>query len=385
MSSNLGRGSWFCSSVLAAKRELSRYSVWVLALLVALVTAFYYVPYNDWRPVWPYFVFELKSNAIGVLYFVPLAYAALRLDVRRCLVTWFVCFIIVLPIVTHYTFSFSSLARNVLLLASPPLVAALVSSELRRRQRERELLMEREREQQRYVDGVLAAQEEERRRIALELHDETIHSLLAAAHCIAVVGKGDGVDRSSAEALESIQKELSRTAVDLRRISYDLRPSMLDNLGLVPALDWLSRRVMDFDGPSVDIQTNGRSYRLSSRTEIAVFRIVQEALNNAVRHSQAEHIDISICFRDVGLEIAIADDGQGISRNQQESESRQQDGIGILGMRFRAAAIGGELTIESTANMGTVVRLIVPARDAPQANEPQFLSSDNVEQILLGG
>ena len=284
-------------------------------MLVALVTAFYYLLYNEWRPVWPYFVFELRNNAVGILYFVPLGYAALRYDVRRCLATWLICLMIVLPVVIQYTFSASSLARNVAFLASPPLVVAVVSSEIRWRQRNRELAVERERERQRYVDGVLAAQEEERRRIALELHDETIHSLLAAAHCIAVIGKGRGVDIPSSEALESLQKELSRIAVDLRRIAYDLRPSMIDNLGLVSALEWLSRRAMEFGGPSVDIQTNLRTCRLSSRMEIAVFRIVQEALNNAVRHSNAEHVEINMCFYDGGLEITVADDGCGIPLN----------------------------------------------------------------------
>ena len=193
----------------------------------------------------------------------------------------------------------------------------------------------------------LAAQEAERLRIARELHDEIGQTLIAVALRAEHAADQSGETRPElSELAETVQHSLE----DVRRISRELRPEALDELGLVHALIALCSRVEEQSGIRVHRRLEGPLPEFSPEIELAIYRIAQEALTNVVRHSNATQVTVSL--RRVGgqLVLSIKDDGQGLPE-------QVDGGAGLTGMRERAMLIGAELAIESAPGAGVEVKL----------------------------
>jgi len=213
------------------------------------------------------------------------------------------------------------------------------------------MLVRLEAERRERSSPVLAAQEEERLRIARELHDEVGQTLTAVALRAEHAAAGAGVaGRELVELAEIVQHSLR----DVRRISRELRPEALDDLGLVNALIALCTRVAGQSGIRVDRRLESSLPELAADTELAVYRIAQEALTNAIRHSRATVVTVTLARLNGGLALTVSDDGGGLPR-------RLVEGAGLTGMRERALLIGAELEIASAA--GVTVSLRVPAGD----------------------
>jgi signal transduction histidine kinase len=195
---------------------------------------------------------------------------------------------------------------------------------------------------------VITAQEEERKRIARELHDETCQSMAALKMKLDAAGLRD----AQAMAAQSLD--------GLHRIIHDLRPTMLDDLGLLPAIRWMAQRVLSPRGIKVRCEFDEPLPRLPVDLEIAAFRAVQEAINNVVRHARAETVLIEVAESHGGLEISLEDDGDGFDVDDVATPSASGRGLGILGMHERMELIGGTATLTSTPGCGTRVRLRVP-------------------------
>lgn len=197
---------------------------------------------------------------------------------------------------------------------------------------------------------VLAAQEGERLRIARELHDEIGQTLTAVAlraeHAVTLAG----AERSDLEQLAEI---VQHSLQEVRRIYRELRPEALDELGLRGALVALTGRIGEQGGIHVERDLAGDLPDVSPDVELAVYRIAQEALTNAMRHSGAGEVTVSLRSADGALTLIVADDGRGLPDDP-------APGGGLTGMRERALLIGGELRIESGTQRGTVVTLAVP-------------------------
>lgn len=190
------------------------------------------------------------------------------------------------------------------------------------------------------------AASEERARLARDLHDETIQSLVALGRQLDLLGL-DLEDRTrAAERLERVQSLLTNTLDGVRRLSQNLRPAALEDLGLAAAL-----RTLDL-GLDVELAISGTPVRLAPTIEYAVYRVAQEALSNAARHAGSSHARIELKFTSEDLTLWVIDDGRGFVR--------AAPGQGLLSMRDRAAEIGAELTVESRPGKGTSVRLWVP-------------------------
>jgi two-component system sensor histidine kinase UhpB len=217
-----------------------------------------------------------------------------------------------------------------------------------------------EAERRRAGSAALAAQEEERARVARDLHDEVNQSL---------TGLLLRLEAARAEAPPDLEAELAEVKTlanqamrELLSLARQLRPTALDDLGLVAAIGGL---VEALDRGEVDAQmsTAGDFSDLGDDAQLVVYRVAQEALSNAGRHSGAGRVAVALRRRgDGGVELDVEDDGRGFAFAQSES------GLGIGGMRERALLIGGELTIESRPGAGTTVRLVVPnsGRAAPR-------------------
>lgn len=198
----------------------------------------------------------------------------------------------------------------------------------------------------------LAAQEEERLRIARELHDEigqTLTAVALRAEYAASRTAGDGMEL--AKLADTVQQALN----DVRRISRELRPEALDELGLVNALIALCSRVSEQSGMRIRRQLQATLPQLSSEVELAIYRIAQEALTNAVRHSGASEVTVSLTAANGRLTLTVTDDGQGLPEHVNE-------GSGLTGMRERAMLIGAELEIRSADGAGVAVALTLDVK-----------------------
>ncbi len=161
-----------------------------------------------------------------------------------------------------------------------------------------------------YIGAITAAQEEERRRLARELHDDTIQSLIALKQRVqlAQLNQSNGSGTQSYSELE----ELTENTIDnLRRVTRALRPIYLEDLGLLAALEMLTREVTRVTGLEVGFNISGPEQRLSPKVELALYRIIQEALNNVSRHAEATHASVNITFKSESVLLEVVDNGRG--------------------------------------------------------------------------
>jgi signal transduction histidine kinase len=202
---------------------------------------------------------------------------------------------------------------------------------------------------------VVAAQELERRRLARELHDETGQALTSILLGLRTIDDARG--ESELHAAVSVVRDLVRTTLeDVRRLAVELRPSVLDDFGLVAALERLTQSFGEQTEIAVRFeQLLPTADRLPSEVETALYRIVQESLTNVVKHARAANVRIVLARTDDSASLFIEDDGVGF-----DPSSPSETGIGLVGMQERVALLGGRLTIESRAGAGTTFVAEVP-------------------------
>ena len=208
---------------------------------------------------------------------------------------------------------------------------------------------------------LLDIQEQERRSIARELHDEVGQALQALLVELGRLSKLAPVDEPAMRERISSLKSLAENAVKtVRDIALLLRPSMLDDLGLIPALEWHAREVSRRGEMEVEVHSQIVSEQLPDETKICVYRLVQEALNNAAAHASAKNARVSVTQVPERLEVEIKDDGQGF-------DPQRVRGMGLLGMEERVKRLGGKLKIESRAGHGTRIVAELPLEPAKSA------------------
>lgn len=220
-------------------------------------------------------------------------------------------------------------------------------------------LREREEGRGHLLRKVISAQEEERKRIARELHDDTSQALTALAMRIetALATLPAGV---SPERLEEARTLALRTLEGLHRLIFDLRPSVLDDLGLLSAIRWFAERHLESLGIAVRCEFSEPQWHLPAQVETALFRVVQEAITNIARHAEAETVLIQCARREGFLTIEIEDDGKGFDPSALGGAVAAGRGLGLLGIRERVELLGGTVEIESGPGQGTRIALTVP-------------------------
>lgn len=208
---------------------------------------------------------------------------------------------------------------------------------------------------------IVAAQEEERQRIARELHDETSQSLTALTVMLntAVLTPADTPDEVKAR-LAPIQEATTSILDEINRIILDLRPGILDDLGLVQAIDWYAKMRMREANIEVETWVLGKERRPSPEVEVMVFRIVQEAINNIVKHAGATRASVSVNYREDAAVVTVEDDGCGFCPLDCTAQGATAKHYGLLGMKERAALIQSELEVASEPGQGTSIKLTIP-------------------------
>ena len=211
---------------------------------------------------------------------------------------------------------------------------------------------------------VVPAQELARARLAREHHDETGQAL--ASILLGLRQLEDAVETDEArEAAVGLRELVVATLQNVRRLAVELRPSALDDFGLVPAVERLAATVLEPSGTRVDIAAHLGEERLSPETETVLYRIVQESLTNIVKHASAERVSITFVRKGDAAVAVIEDDGSGFD------PGRVREGaLGLAGMRERVTLVGGTLTLESAPGLGTTLVAEVPARTGRDAGAP---------------
>jgi PAS domain S-box-containing protein len=213
-----------------------------------------------------------------------------------------------------------------------------------------------------YIKQVTRAQEDERLRISRELHDDTAQILVALSRDLeSLIASGEKPGKPAVEPLKRLREMADSALEGVRRFSQDLRPSILDDLGLVPALEWLIADLEKSSGMTTKVEVTGHRRRLGPEIELAVFRIAQEVLSNVRRHSQASSVEMALDFSSDALTLIISDNGKGFDMPPRTSDLALSGKLGIIGIRERTRLIGGTIIVQSDPGEGTTVTLRIPS------------------------
>lgn len=211
------------------------------------------------------------------------------------------------------------------------------------------------------TEKIITSQEEERKRVARELHDDLAQGVTSVLLSLEVIANSlDDKDTRSQKAIERSRSIAETNLAGIRKLITDLRPTVLDDLAMVPAIRSYAEDSLRSVGTKVEFQVDGAPSSLSSIEETAVYRIVQEAISNIVRHAGATRATISLRYESELLRGEVTDDGHGFTVNGSRPDTKSGSGLGLMGMRERATLIGGNLSVASQAGGGTRVSFVVP-------------------------
>jgi len=205
-----------------------------------------------------------------------------------------------------------------------------------------------------YAHKISEAQEAERKRIARDLHDGTVQALVVISRQL-----DDLALNKSALSIEDIRREVQNILKEVRRFSQELRPSVLDDLGLIPAVKWLAADLGKNYGIKVDMEITGTQQQLSEQTDLMLFRVIQESLTNIRKHSEATQAILKITFFTNKMIVIIQDNGKGFMRSG-NSELTRHGKLGLVGIQERVDLLGGNLIIDSQPGKGTALTIEIP-------------------------
>jgi signal transduction histidine kinase len=212
-----------------------------------------------------------------------------------------------------------------------------------------------------YIGAITTSQEEERRRLARELHDDTLQALIALNQRVQLARLAlEG--NPAASSLDEIQDLTQQTIQNLRRLTRALRPIYLEDLGLRTSLEILAQESGRTMGLPVEFQVSGEERRLEAESELSFYRMAQEALSNVARHAGAQRVSLQLGFTPEATTLTIRDDGCGFQVPESPATFARSGHFGLLGLHERAELIGAGLSIQSAPGSGTRVVVRLPAR-----------------------
>lgn len=343
--------------------------VYILVAIVLAVLSIYYSQffggYRGFSPLWYLTIFEFFTSSFGILFVIPLTYAAIFMNSQTLLITWLVCSVLMFPRVSYLSFHLDSLVISYLIYTLPFFISMFVKTAVLSRQMERKAAAEKEEQRQNFLSQVFNAHENERKNIARELHDSVIQSLIVMTNQAQSIisNKNLPVQRSEIEGdlnsvvekvvtLRDSSREISK---EIRNICLDLRPYMIDDMGLIPALRWFIDRSKT--NINLVLTTDGAERRFSAETELMIYRIVQEAINNIKRHSTATEARVHFNFCPGDLNITIEDNGKGFVVPEKTTDLTKEGKLGLIGIQERVKLLNGRIRIASQLGKGTVMTI----------------------------
>ena len=355
-------------------RTISNLHFWLVVVIFAIGIILHYPQQLLFIDTPSLFSFiGLTRHAVERIFLLlPITYAGFFLGIRAGLVSVALALIIMLPRVFLISESpTDALLESVGIILIGVLINLWFEGQRRERVRGQQMLLKLESALKElkhmqenlkfYLQQVTRAQEEERKRIARELHDDTAQELVAISR------KLDNFTSNTAHLsaqdvlyLRELREQTDKVLDEVRRFSQALRPSILDDLGLVPALEWLASDLTNNFGIDIGIGVLGSIRRFSSETELVLFRITQEALRNVWKHSEASKTWVTLEFGDDIATLTIKDNGKGFELPQRMGDLASSGKLGLAGMQERAQLVEGKLTIDSETGKGTIVTVEIP-------------------------
>lgn len=223
-------------------------------------------------------------------------------------------------------------------------------------------------EKQEFGLRIIEAQEEERKRLSREIHDgpaQMLANIIMRSDLIERIYRERGTEEAIHE-MRDLKKMVRSALYEVRRIIYDLRPMALDDLGLIPTLKKYLQTIGEYHKTTITFTYKGEVKRLSNRFEVAVFRLVQEAVQNALKHAEATTIQVKMELKQNSLLIVVKDDGKGFNPNEKKEKA-----FGLMGMRERIEWLEGKLHIYSQLGRGTIVTMHIPLHKTEGKGEQQ--------------
>ncbi|QOY37090.1 sensor histidine kinase [Anaerobacillus isosaccharinicus] len=212
-------------------------------------------------------------------------------------------------------------------------------------------------EMQEFGLKIIEAQEEERKRVSREIHDgpaQMMANVLLRSELVERIYRENGIEDALKE-IRDLRVMVKNSLSEVRRIIYDLRPMALDDLGVIPTLAKYLKNFQEHTGITVSFRNLGKEERLPAILEIAIFRFVQEAVQNAYKHAKPKEVQVKMEIKATKVVVVIKDDGAGFDQSE-----KKEGAFGLLGMKERVNMLKGELTIDSKVNKGTLIMLVIP-------------------------
>ncbi len=260
---------------------------------------------------------------------------------------------------------FSAVEHEFVAIAANQLALALENARL---QDEMTQLAERRGE---LLRRVIAAQDERCRRVSRELHDEISQSLTAMALDLeALHVAGQVTDERTLARLDDLRTRVLAALGEVNRIILDLRPTLLEDMGLIPALRWYAAQRLEGTGVKLHLRAEGVDARLDPHLETTLYRIGQEALTNIAKHAAARNVWLTVRRRNGAFELAVRDDGRGFDVQQVLTHPDNRVGIGLFSMKERATLADGTFELHSTPGQGTRIIVRIPVEQGKAAHEP---------------
>ncbi len=216
------------------------------------------------------------------------------------------------------------------------------------------------------VNKLITAQEDERKFIAADLHDGIIQSLIAIWYRLQRLSAVEEMEPGKWQGeITELTGILNEQIQEIRRILYDLRPIVLDNYGLIPAVEAHVNNISEKHALPVDLKVTGEQQRLDSKTEVALFRILQEALTNVIKHAAASSVKVSLTIGEENVILIVEDDGSGINKDY-DDQTEPKHRLGLAGIQERALLLGGDCKIKSRPGKGTKIKVSIPFKTTPR-------------------
>jgi two-component system sensor histidine kinase DegS len=341
-------------------RVISNYHFWLVVAMFALGVVLHY-PQQILGTDSPSLLASLgltRHAVERVFFLLPITYVALIFGIKAGLASLAVALVIMLPRV----FWVSQHPPDALFETGGVIViGGLVNFWLERHRRDVAKQKQLQERLKFYLQQVTRAQEEERRRIARELHDDTAQDLVILLRQVdKLMSATPKLSPQNTALLKKLREQTSKTLDGVHRFSQDLRPSVLDDLGLLPALEWLTSDLSEHLGIAIDMTVRGSVRRFAPEIELVLFRIAQEALRNVWKHSGTSRAWVTVEFGDKKTVLTIKDEGKGFRLPPRVEDLTVVGKLGLAGMQERAQLIGGKLTLQSVRRKGTTVTLEVP-------------------------
>ncbi len=337
---------------------------WIIVGSMTLLTLLYnatYLGITGWFP-WAKDIVSAHGVYIFVLSFlflVPIVHGSAVFRLQGTWITWLIFLAATLPRAIEDSPSLESFLRVALVATVALLLGLFVALDYRPGPKQGGILERSRTARWLSLSRMLKVQEYERRRLARRLHDDTIQSLLVIANRARSLESGDygRLAPKARKEAEEILDMLLHAIDDVRRLSRDLRPSLLDNVGLMPALRWLAESLTNQSSIKIEVKVNGTEHSLPQEFEIIMFRIAQDALNNVVRHSGATKATVTLDFVTSNFKMTVADNGCGFTVPENLADFAARGKLGLQRIEQQARLLDGTFKIASSPGKGTAITI----------------------------